>query len=48
MEGGNTPRNVRQRKDSNFREADAREFERYIIDPDFLAVGLSFLHAQLF
>ena len=28
MEGNSTPRNVRQRKDSNFREADAREFER--------------------
>ena len=39
MEGGSTPRNVRQRKDSNFREADAREFERCVlsngIDYDF-------------
>ena len=31
MDGGNTPRNVRQRKDSSFREADAREFERYVM-----------------
>jgi hypothetical protein len=31
IDGTNTPRNVRQRKDSNFREADAREFERYVL-----------------
>jgi hypothetical protein len=29
LDGNTTPRNVRQRKDSNFRESDVREFERY-------------------
>lgn len=29
LDGNSTPRNVRQRKDSNFRDSDVREFERY-------------------
>ena len=44
MDGGNTPRNVRQRKDSSFREADAREFERYVMV--FFSFILTWNHAQ--